>query len=133
MALGYHSFEDMTNDLGLVPMVITDNNFAPYMAGQIYGFAPDRAEEIYRLGSGRPATKEALEAAKQITKEPDAPPPPKVELVLIPDNWDSAEFHHLQRIRLAKTIAGTDRRIDDDEAKIIIRDEVERRKAINVQ
>jgi hypothetical protein len=46
--------------------------------------------------------------------------------VEIPDDWSA--LHHLQRIRIANQIRGSDERMKLEEADEIIRAEVERRK-----
>jgi len=100
------AFLNLANHLGLVPMTILRPDMAPYVEGSIAGFPPDEAFRLYMLQAARPANVPHVELPK--VSEPA--PQPNSDVV-IPENW--RDLHHLQRVRLAKQVAGL-----SDEVKI---------------
>lgn len=119
------TFENLTNKLGLVPMRIEDDNFAPYALGQIAGFPPDEAARLFTRGSAVPVGDNGQILEITVEDEGGEAAPVQTNPVQIPD--DILEQHHLQRIRLAKEIEGTDRPMTAGEADEIIVAEIERR------
>ena len=124
MALG---FEEFVNKLGLVPMRITDDNFAPYKAGSIAGFPPAEAEKLFTRGSAVPIDEDGEVIVIEAERVDDAPE--EVFDIDIPSNI--FDIHHLQRIALAKKLAGTDRKMNAEEADEIIAAELERRNEVH--
>lgn len=119
-------FEKLKNaDTGLVPMsflvpTITERK------GDIRGAEPGTALRWYNDGLAEPLKKLSAQPAQapQVTVDPDAERKAAIE---IPATWD--DDHHLQRIALAKKIAGSDASLNAEQADKIISDEVARRAA----
>lgn len=120
------TFDNLTNHLGLVPMMITES-FAPYKQGEIAGFDPPRAEFLFGKNVAVPVGEDGRPLAVAVDVEAAAvAAPASTPTVQIPDNW--TELHFLQRIRLAREIRGTDESPTKTEADRIIQAEVIRQK-----
>jgi hypothetical protein len=119
------TLETMVNDQGLVRMKFVDDE-APYMAGSIAGLQPDVAVLMLAYERAAPCDENGeflpLRAVKRKSEAPKAS-----YSVEIPPNWE--ELHHLQRVRLAKELAGLNQTemVDLKRADEIIREEAERR------
>lgn len=115
---------------GLVPVKAL-RQVGGWGAGEIFGITPDKVRIGLKEGSVElvdiPADVEFFEI-----DDPIAAAPPSVAekpLIEIPSDWET--MHHLKRFALAQKIAGKprDQRIDDDEARSIIKAEVDKRAA----
>lgn len=129
MAKNVATVEDFHNlknpDTGLVPMsflvpTITEN------VGDIRGAEPHTALRWYNTGLAEPLSKISAKPAQpqQAPADPDADRKSAIE---IPDGVDDA--HHLQRIALAKKIAGSEASLTAEQADKVIADELARRQA----
>lgn len=104
---------------GLVAMEVV-SPFAPYSAGDIAGFPPEQALDLYVAGEATPL--EVLEADDDDTDDTDETQ--AVADVEIPAEWQG--LHHLKRVKLAGEIAG--RKVGNkEEADEVIAAEVARR------
>jgi hypothetical protein len=117
-------FERLANDQGLIRLRFTEAE-SPYMEGQIYGLYVDEALAMFSHKKAAPCDEngEYIPLRKSV-KRSEAPQ--ASNNVEIPSNWSA--LHHLQRIRLANQIRGSEDKMNPTEADEIIRMEVERRK-----
>lgn len=124
-------FHGMTNEMGLVPMVMITSFYPPYNEGSIAGFPPDRALEMFEAKEAVPCDKDGRQIDPGLPSAPLGPVAVSLNTTPIPDNWEG--IHHLQKLRLAKEIRGLDQSsvMTKDEAEVIIAAEVERRKEQN--
>jgi hypothetical protein len=119
------SFERLTNKRGLVLMQVVDS-FAPYDEGQLAGFPPDEALRLYQRKAAVPVGADGRPVAIPDDKPERSRTPAASSSVEIPPTWQS--LHHLQRVRIAKEIAGHGRVISSvAEADEVIRAELQRR------
>lgn len=124
--LTVEAFNEIQNDMNLVPMLIQDDNFPPYQIGDIAGFPPDTAFELWQKftfkGSGiRVAIPVGADGQPlRLVEPPVTPQAPPTSPVKIPEGWEA--LHHLQIIRIAGDIAGA-RPPTVEAAKEIIRAE----------
>lgn len=111
------------NPHGLVRMKFVESE-APYMQGQIAGLYPDEALGMLSHEKAAPCDENGeFIPLKAVVKRSEAPKASNT--VEIPDNWSA--LHHLQKIRLAKEIRGSEEPIKLDDAEAVIQAEVERR------
>jgi hypothetical protein len=97
---------------------------APYQAGSIAGIPLDMAAKYFRYRVAVPCTVDGEELSISLRSDP-APQKPVSNTTEIPDDWETRHF--LQQIRLAKEIRGSDESPKLEEAKEIIRAEIQRR------
>jgi hypothetical protein len=97
---------------------------APYEKGDIAGLPLDTAAKYFRYRVAVPCTADGEELSISLRSEP-APEKAVSTKVAIPDNWES--IHFLQQIRLAKEIRGSEESPKLEEAKEVIRAEIQRR------
>jgi hypothetical protein len=117
-------FDRLANDQGLVRMKFVQPE-SPYMPGEIYGLYVDEALAMLSHEKAAPCDEngEFIPLRKSVKR---SEVPQASNSVEIPDDWSA--LHHLQRIRIANQIRGSDERMKLEEADEIIRAEVERRK-----
>ncbi|AZO29419.1 hypothetical protein [Mesorhizobium sp. M1B.F.Ca.ET.045.04.1.1] len=108
---------------GLVPV-------HSFKTGTIFGVVPDVARKMLAEKAAElvevPEGIETYEVADSVEPKKLAEAK-EVHAIDIPDNWE--EMHHLQKIKLAKTITGDDSVKTLDAAKEIIGAEIQRRAA----
>jgi hypothetical protein len=117
------AFSKLVNARGLVAMRIS-RPFAPYSRGDIAGFNHELAARLFVRREGVPVN----EKGEEIKIDSPAPEPKAipVHLVEIPLNW--GDLHILQRVQLAKQIAGNrEQKLSREEADEIIVAELKRR------
>jgi len=125
------AFEHLVNPLGLVPMVIEDDNFAPYQRGQVAGFPPEEAARLFERQSAVPVGENGAPVIPAWAPQDVGLNQSAVSNVEIPDNW--RDLHHLQQIRIAKDLLGLTQgdRVPMDVAQQAIEAELNRRGAAN--
>lgn len=99
---------------------------APYLKGQLAGLPPDSAARHYRFKMAVPVTPEGEEIPLPGVRVEAPAHPAASNTVEIPDDWYG--LHHLQRLKLAKAISGSDNPMNVTEADDVIAREVQRRK-----
>lgn len=118
-------YEKLANKgTGLVAMRFTRNTDVD-LVGDVKGFTPETAMRLHDEDFAVPNGSKAKPAA------PGSPPPPQKssedlrrDAIEISEGWD--KWHHLNRLRLAKEISGTNVS-KVEEADEIIRQELKRR------
>ncbi len=117
------AFESIANSEGIVRMKFVESE-APYMEGSIAGLYVNEALKMFSHERAGPCDADGnfLPLKKN---SPRSEAPTASYDVEIPDSW--SELHHLQRIRLANSINGTDTKMTVVEADAIIQTEIERR------
>jgi hypothetical protein len=113
-----------THPYGLVVFKFTDGT-APYMKGEIAGLEPPQAARMFRFRMGYPCKSNGEPIEFSGIPQSEQAPAASSNEVDIPSDWEAT--HHLQRIRLAKEIAGTDEPLTVVAADEIIRAELQRR------
>ena len=120
------ALETMVNEEGLVRMFFYDDE-APYQKGTMAGLPPDQALTMLAYERAAPCDENGnfvpLKAAKRKSEAA-----PASFAVQIPEGWE--QLHHLQRLRLAKEVAGRNQTdmLELGEADDILRTEFDRRK-----
>lgn len=117
------TFERLVNDLGLVRMKLTTEGYTPYRLGDIAGFPPDRALQMYAAREAVPADENGVPIPFVTAQTPIATPVEDAGVV-IPEGWET--LHHLRRVNLARQIVGGDKPITVEAADSIIRTHLER-------
>jgi hypothetical protein len=119
-------FEEIGKDhpQGLVRMKFTDSP-APYMKGQLAGLDPAQAAQMFRYEMAFPCTETGEPINFSGIRKSEQAPAASSNEVDIPSDWEGN--HHLQRIRLAKEIVGSDEPLSVVAADEIIRTELQRR------
>jgi hypothetical protein len=119
-------FQELTNELGMVPMqflipTITENK------GDIRGAEPETALRWYNDGLAEPVsgTVRAKPASPNAGSVAESDEDKRKGAVEIAEGWD--DLHHLQRVALAKQIAGNDDVKTAAAADQIIAAEIDRR------
>src|SRR5215213_897554 len=118
--------ETMVNDQGLVRMFFYDDE-APYQKGTMAGLPPDQAILMLVYERAAPCDENGnFLPLKVARRKPEAKAASFA--VQIPDGWE--QMHHLQRLRLAREVAGRNQTdlIELGEADDILRTEFDRRK-----
>lgn len=109
---------------GLVPV-------HSFKTGTIFGVVPDVARKMLAEKAAElvevPEGIETFEVADSVEPKKKPAAAKEVHAIDIPGNWE--EMHHLQKIKLAKAIAGDDSVKTLDAAKEIIGAEIQRRAA----
>ena len=118
------AFNDLANDLGLVRVVFVRPE-APYMPGDVAGVPPDMALKYLAYQVAAPCDENGQPIAVKATKRKSEAAPASYA-VEVPDNWQ--ELHHLQRIRIARELKGSDAKLTAEEADEVIAAEYQRRK-----
>jgi hypothetical protein len=104
-------FESLRNDKGLVPMVVTDNNYPPYRVGQIYGFLPDQALLVYKWNAGYPVRPtdsgdpERIDVPDEPLSRPITSKHDPRDSIQIPSDWQELNMK-LRLMPLARQILG---------------------------
>jgi hypothetical protein len=122
MGMDVAPFEALANQHGLVLMQIRTGFYPPYPENSFAGFPPDRAATLYADGDAVPVDTEG-NLITVVLNEGGPPAADPVPMVRIPHDWET--IHHLQRIRLAKTLGGNP--ATAEEADEFIRAELLRR------
>jgi hypothetical protein len=97
---------------------------APYEKGDIAGLPLDTAAKYFRYRVAVPCTADGEELSISLRSDP-VPQRPVSSTTEIPDDWENRHF--LQQIRLAKEIQGSEQSPKLEEAKEVIRAEIQRR------
>ena len=118
------AFEQLANHLGLVRVVFVRPE-APYMPGDVAGIPPDMALKYLAYQVAAPCDEKGQPIAVKATKRKSEAAPASYA-VEVPDNWQ--ELHHLQRIRIARELKGSDAKLTAEEADEVIAAEYQRRK-----
>lgn len=119
-------FEKLANEMDLVPMsflvpTITDRK------GDVRGYPPYTALRMYNEGMAEPVGKIDAAPATAVGGAVESDEDRRKSAVQIPEGW--SDIHHLQRISLAKEIAGNDDVKTAAAADQIITAEIDRRTA----
>ncbi|MBP1179981.1 hypothetical protein [Methylobacterium sp. PvR107] len=118
-------FEKLKNpDTGLVPMSFLVPTITERV-GDIRGAEPYTALRWYNDGLAEPTAKLNAAPAQQQQRASTDPDVERKAAIEIPTAWN--DDHHLQRIALAKKIAGSDASLTADQADKVIADELARR------
>jgi len=113
-----------THPRGLVVFKFTDGT-APFRKGDIAGLEPPQAARMFRFRMGYPCKSNGEPIEFSGIPQSEQAPAASSNAVPIPDNWQ--DMHHLQQIRLAKEIQGSDDQLTVAMAKDIIAAELQRR------
>ena len=117
------------NKHGLVRMKVL-KSFTPHFEGEIAGFAPDNASDLYTAGDAIPVDEkgEEIKIEKAVFTSKPLKGVSTTDLTSgpeIPADWQ--KLHHLQRVKLAKEITGNEDIKTADAADAAILAEIERR------
>jgi hypothetical protein len=109
---------------GLVLMKFTDSP-APWHKDDIAGLEPEQAAKMFRFKMAFPCDRQGEPIKFSGIKKSEQAEPASSNAVQIPSDWE--DMHHLQQIRLAKEISDDDSPLTAEEAREIIRTELQRR------
>ena len=115
---------DLVNELGLVRVVFVRPE-APYMPGDVAGIPPEMALKLLAYQVAAPCDENGQAISVKATKRKSEAATASYA-VEVPDNWQ--ELHHLQRIRIARELKGSDAKLTAEEADEVIAAEYQRRK-----
>lgn len=119
------AFQSLQNGLGLVPMVIENEYYPGHPRGSIAGFPPDAAFKLYTDGDALPCDEHGAPIKIGVARRVEAKTAEPGPQVFVPDDWET--LHHLQRLALAKKLAGDGRSFTVESADQFIRTELQLR------